>query len=152
MIYVNSNTNYTLCIKVAQQFTRPSRCPSAFALGTSLGPREIFWSSGNLLVVGDVHCSAHISLLSAVYVCIEYKSYAKARILTYVDRRQHRHRYAACMLRESGTSDETKAITLAEGKGQTEPMYINYMNFPSFRPHVFPISASRLKALEELPR
>ena len=26
--------------------SRPSRCPSGFALGTSLGPREISWSSG----------------------------------------------------------------------------------------------------------
>ena len=29
-----------------QDFPRPSRCPSGFALGTSLGPQEISWSSG----------------------------------------------------------------------------------------------------------
>ena len=29
-----------------RDFPRPSRCPSGFALGTSLGPREISWSSG----------------------------------------------------------------------------------------------------------
>ena len=29
-----------------QDFPRPSSCPSGFALGTSLGPREISWSLG----------------------------------------------------------------------------------------------------------
>ena len=29
-----------------QDFPRPSRCPSGFALGKSFGPREISWSSG----------------------------------------------------------------------------------------------------------
>ena len=48
-----------------RDFPRPSRCPSGFALGTSLGPREISRAEGNLEVGGDVQ--PNTSRFEAVY-------------------------------------------------------------------------------------
>ena len=55
-------------------FPQPARCPSGFALGTSLGPREIFWSSGmyNPIHPSSRQCTQTMQMIVKVYLVSQH--------------------------------------------------------------------------------
>ena len=58
-----------------RDFPRPSRCPSGFALGTALGPREISWSGGcttHSLIIGREVLISTLYVLLALQGCISW--------------------------------------------------------------------------------